>query len=111
MEAHNGMVYYYNSITHLFNLTTEITHNISVLFKQIQYKIKKEIICRYRGLLNVYSREWTQVNETGRIQFSRKHLLAPSQIHELHSVIIARYLRQWMEQIHNVTMNLERKYF
>jgi hypothetical protein len=110
LEAHDAMTYYYNSITHLLNLTREYTYNISVLFKQIQDSIKKEIICRYRGLLNVYSREWAQVNEIHQIEFSRKHL-PPSQIHELHSIIMARYLRQWMEQINHVIINLEIKYF
>src|SRR5689334_17493680 len=105
------MGYYYNSITDLLNLSREYTHNINVLFKQIQDNIKNEIICRYRGLLNVYSREWTQVNEIRRIQFSRKHHLAPSLIHELHSAVIARYLRKWMEQINNVIIDLEMKYF
>ena len=111
MEAHYAMIYYYNSISDLFNLTNGHTHNINVLFQQIQDKIKKEIICRYRSLLNVFSREWPIVNEIDRINFSRQHSLSSLQVYELHSVIIARYLRKWMKRIDDVITNLEMKYF
>ncbi|CAF0795816.1 unnamed protein product [Rotaria sordida] len=110
-EAHNAMLFYYNSIQDLLDLKVEYAETIDQSFKKIQDNLRFEIICRYRSALNVFSQKWKLVNEAGRIKFSRQHRLAPSFIHHIHSVVIVRYLQQWMELINYVIVNLESKYF
>ena len=52
------MIYYYNSINDLLNLKVPSVHDIDESFKKIQVNIQEEMICRYRNILNVYSRQW-----------------------------------------------------
>jgi len=103
------MIYYYNSINDLFNLNVGYAHTIDESFKNLQDHLQKEIICRYRSVLNVYSQKSKSKHEIGRIQFSELPL-CPSCIHNIHSVVILRYLREWMKKIDVVIDNLESKY-
>jgi hypothetical protein len=81
-------------------------------FKQIEYNLRYEIICRYRSILNVYSHEWPLINEINEIQFSRrKYRSSPSLVYDVHSIIIARLLREWMNRIQSVMINLEAKFY
>jgi hypothetical protein len=105
------MNFYFNSISDLLDSNGIFAEKTDQWFKQIQNNMKDDIICRYRSILNVYSQEWPSVNEIGRIQFSRRHRLSPSLNHNVHSMIIARYLGEWVEEINNVIMNLEMKFF
>ncbi len=108
-EAHDAMIYYYNSINDLINLNPVYGHEIDESFKKIQVNIQEEMICRYRSILNVYSRSWKSFDDIGAIQFSNKHL-CPSCTHNVHSVVIARYLRERMELISRVIANLGMKF-
>ncbi|CAF1403244.1 unnamed protein product [Rotaria sp. Silwood1] len=110
-EAHNAMLFYYNSIEDLLNLKVEYADPIDQSIKKIQDSLRYEIICRYRSALNAFSQKWKSVNEIGRINFSRQHRLAPSFTHHIHSVVIVRYLQQWMKLINSVIVNLESKFF
>jgi len=81
-------------------------------FKQIQYNMRNEIICRYRSVLDVFSYQWPSINQINRIKFSkRKYRNSPSLVHDVHSIVIARLLREWMHRINTVIINLEAKYF
>jgi len=104
------MIYFYNSIDNLLKLEAIFGEKTDKRLKEIQDNIQYEMICRYRSVLNVYSQKWKSANEIDRMQFSGIHRLSPSVIHEVRSVVIARYLRKWMEEINNVIMNLEMKF-
>ncbi len=81
-------------------------------FKQIQYNMRNEIICRYRSVLDVFSYQWPSINQINRMQFSkRKYRNSPSLVRDVHSIVIARLLREWMHRINTVIINLEAKYF
>jgi len=110
-EAHNAMMYYYNSIDDLLKMQGVFGEKTDQRLKEIQDNIRYEIICRYRSVLNVYSQKWRPVNDMGRMQFSRMHRLSPSLIRDVHSIVIVRYLRKWTELINDVFINLEAKYF
>jgi hypothetical protein len=105
------MIYYYNSINDLLNLKVLSVHEIDESFKKIQINIQEEMICRYRNVLNVYSHQWKSFYEIGGIQFSKSNQrICPSCTHNVHSVVIIRYLRRWMELINEVTANLGMKF-
>jgi hypothetical protein len=104
------MIYYYHSINALLNLKVVFAEKIDDSFKKIQDNIRLEIICRYRTVLDVYSQKWKSVHDIGGIQFSKNPRLCPSCKHEVYSVVIARYLREWMEQITEVIENLGTKF-
>jgi hypothetical protein len=110
-EAHNAMIYYYSSIDDLLNLQGFLADQTNESFKKIQNSIKDDIICRYRSILDDYSYRWRSVKEIGGIHFSKHHRLAPSLEYGIHSLVIARYVREWMQQISDVIINLEMKYF
>ncbi|CAF0889625.1 unnamed protein product [Adineta steineri] len=111
LEAHNALVYYYNSIEDLLNLEGVYAEESDERFRKIHDNIKYEMICRYRNILNVYSGKWKSVNEVNdRIQFTRGYRLSPSEIHNIRSIIIARNVRKWTEIIQNVTDNLGYKF-
>jgi hypothetical protein len=105
------LIYYYNSIDDLLKLEGVFVQKPDGRLKEIQDSIKYEMICRYRSVLNVYSQQWKSVNDIDRIQFSRMHRLSPSLTHDVHSIVMIRYLRKWMEQIDDVIVNLEMKLF
>jgi hypothetical protein len=111
LEAHYAMSFYYNSIEDLLNMNVPYESPTDFLFKEIESNLRNEIICRYRNILNVYSYEWPLINQINRIQFSkRKYRDAPSFVDEVHSIIITRLLREWMQRIHSVIINLETKF-
>jgi hypothetical protein len=112
LEAHYAMSFYYNSIQDVLNMNDASALITDSWFKQIEYNLRNEIICRYRSILDVYSHEWPSINQINRIQFSqRKYPDAPSFVHDVHSIIIARLLREWMQRLQSVVINLERKFF
>ncbi len=108
LEAHDAMIYYYKSINDLLQSESLYAEIIDERFKKIQDKIKDEIICRYRNILYVYSKPWTSVHKIDPIKFTKLNL-SPSFNHDVHSVVIARYLREWVQQMNNVISILDRK--
>ncbi len=106
------MSYYYNSIEDVLNMNDVNAFTTDSWFRQIKLNLKKDMICHYRSILDVYSYDWPSINQTNRIEFSqRKYRNAPSLIHDVHSIIITRLLREWMQRIHSVIINLEAKFF
>ncbi len=106
------MSFYYNSIEDLLNMKDFNSFSNGSWFKQIQFNLRNEIICRYRSVLNVYSHEWPSIHQINRIQFSqRKYRHAPSLVYDVHAIIIARLLREWMQRLNSVIINLEAKFF
>ncbi len=105
------MSFYYNSINDILDLNDIFASTPDSWFKQIEFSLKNEIICRYRSILNVYSHEYPLINEVNRIKFSeRRYRNAPSIIHDVHSIIISRLLREWMQKLHSVINNLDAKF-
>jgi hypothetical protein len=104
------MLFFYNSINDLLDLQDVFSYEKDQWFKKIRNNIKDDIICRYRSVLDVFSKNWTPMNQIGRMYFIKKHL-SPSLTHDVHSLVIARYLREWMQQIDKVIKDLEKKYF
>ena len=105
------MTYYHRSIQHLLSSEDATAQRTTVLFKGIIEKIQDELICKYRGILDAFSRDWQSENEVQTIKFFKKRGLAPSLTHDIRSLVIARHLSEWMELIKNVTHGLESKYF
>jgi len=105
------MSFYYNSIDDILNMNDPFALTTDSWFRQIEYNLRNQIICQYRSILYVYSYDWPSINQINRIQFSRrKYRDAPSLGHEVHSIIITRLLREWMQRIHSVMINLEKKF-
>lgn len=102
------MLYYYNSITDLLAQENIFAQETDVAFKIIQNNLRKAIICRYRNLLYVYSQNWNSLHHIGRIQFSPLPI-CPSCTHNVHSIVIARYLREWMAKISSVIKEIGSK--
>ncbi|CAF1056771.1 unnamed protein product [Rotaria sordida] len=112
LEAHNAMSFYHNSINDILNMNDTSSLIIDNWFNQIQYNLRYEIICQYRNILNIYSHEWTLINQINRIKFSTiKYQSSPSIIHDVHSIINIQLLQKWIQKIHSVINNLETKFF
>ena len=111
LEAHDAMMFFYNSIDDLLNLQNVFAHQTDQWFRKIRNNLRDDLICRYRSVLHVYSQRWKLVHQIGRIHFSKTPRLSPSFVHDIHSLVLGRYLRDWMEQINRVVANLETKFF
>ncbi|CAF3915614.1 unnamed protein product [Adineta steineri] len=110
LEGHDALVYYYNSIDDLLQLKGTIGEDIDKQFEKIQSNMRSEMICRYQNILNIYSQKWKSANEINdRIKFSKMRRLSPSKIHDIRSVVIIRYLRDWIEDIIDALTNVETK--
>ena len=105
------MIFFTNSIAELLDSPPLSTHTIDEKFEQIHRSLTQKLICRYRDVLKFLSLKWKSPRQIGRIHFSNKSRLSPSLVYNIHSIVIARYLRQWMEQINRVILNLEMKFF
>ena len=104
------MTFYYKSIEDIINLKNIFAVTVDDWFGQIQKELRWEVICEYRRILDVYSIQWPLINEIPRIQFSPKIFrTSPSLIHNVHSVVIARLLREWMHRINEVMINMKMK--
>jgi len=102
------MGFYYNSIHDISNKHMMSSYTTNIWFQDIANTLKKEIICRYRSILDVYSAEWPSINQINRIQFGPKER-RDTLDHEARSVVIAKLLSQWMHKIRFVISNLENK--
>ena len=109
VEAHTAMIFYYHSIGSLLKDEDIFAHKTDEWFKKIQNTIRSDIICRYQSALHIFSHQWQPNNNIGEIYFSKQHRLSPSVTHDVHSVVIAKYLKQWMERINNVIDNIPAK--
>lgn len=104
------MVFFYNSIDDILELKVEYAELIDHSLQRIQINLRYEIICRYRSALHVYSPKWKPAHDISRMKFSKHHRLPPSMLHQVHTVVVLRYLQNWMEMINNITANLGIKY-
>ncbi|CAF1506100.1 unnamed protein product [Adineta steineri] len=110
LEGHDALIYYYNSIDDLLQLKGTFGEETDKQFEKIQSNMRSEMVCRYRNILNVYSQKWKLANEiTDRLHFSKMHHFSPSMIHDIRSVVIIRYLRDWIEDIIDALSNVETK--
>ncbi len=106
------MSFYYNSIEDLLNMNDVVPSKTDFQFKQLQLNLSSEIICRYRSVLDVYSQKWPSIHQIKRIRFpQRMYRNAPSVDHDVHSIVITRLLREWMERVHSVIFNLKDKFY
>lgn len=105
------MILFTNSIAELLDSRPFSTQAMDEQFEQIHRSLSHKLICRYRDILKFLSLKWKSTRQIGRIHFSNKSHLSPSLVYDIHSIVIARYLRQWMEQMNQVLLNLEMKFF
>ncbi len=111
MEAHHAMSFYYNSIEDILNMKYIFALKTDSWLKEIKVSLRNEMICPYRSILNVYSYKWPSINHIKRIQFSKENDGKPqSLVHDAHSMVVTRLLRQWMGSIDFILTNLERKF-
>ncbi len=111
MEAHDAISFYYNSIDDILNMKNIFALKTDSRLKEIKASLRNGIICPYRSILNVYSYKWPSINHIKRIQFSEEKDGKPqSLVHDAHSIVVTRLLRQWMGSIDIILTNLERKF-
>jgi len=106
------MSFYYNLIEEILNMKeTFASEKIDPWFKKIKDTLRNEIICPYRSILDVYSSEWSPINQINRIEFSRHtYGQSPSTVHGIYSVAITKSLRQWMQRLPSVAINIKVKF-
>ncbi|CAF3327415.1 unnamed protein product [Rotaria socialis] len=110
LEAHNAMIFFYNSIEDLLRIDVPYTAAVDKLFKRINYDLREEMICRYRRALYVFSQKWKSANEIERMNFTKhEHERAKSMTHHVHSIVILRRLKEWVALISYVIVNLSNK--
>ena len=110
LEAHDAVLYFSNSIDDLRGLEGMFAKTMDDEFEEVQKQLTEGMVCRYRGVLHVYSQSWLSADElAGRMQFSEMEHLSPSHVHEVRSVVIARHLRRWMQSIADALEIVERK--
>jgi hypothetical protein len=105
------MSFYYNSIEDILNMNDIFGSATNSRLEEIKFSLRNEIICPYRSILNVYSYEWPSINQTNRIEFSkRKHRNARSLVYRAHLIVVTRLLSEWMERLDSVIGSLKRKF-
>ncbi len=104
------MIFFFNTINDLLSLQDLFSEQTDKWFKIIQNNIEDDIICRYRSVINVFYQKWKPMNQISRMHFSKKSNLPPSLIHDVHSLVITNYLKQWMVQIDEMIEDLPLKY-
>lgn len=106
------MSFYYNSIEDLLYMKHPFTSITDSWFNQIHVNLGKEMICRFRSILNVYSHQWPSIHQIKQIEFSRRKYRDVSALaHETHSIVIIQLLHEWMQRIHSVIINLDKKFY
>jgi len=111
LEAHYAISFYYNSIEDILNMKNIFALKTDSWLKAIKASLRNQMICPYRSILNVYSYKWPSINDINRIQFSKENDSLPrSLVHDAHSIVVIRLLRQWMGSIDFILTNLERKF-
>lgn len=80
-------------------------------FKQIQVDLKNDMICCYRGILDVYSHGFPTMTQVKQIPFSeRKYASKPSLVHDVRSIVVVRLLREWMQKINSAIVAIDKKF-
>lgn len=105
------MSFYYNSITNIVidNITT--MWKLDDALRAVQNDIRFEMICQYRNIFNVYSQTWTPIYKIHHIVFSTHlHIASPSIRHCVHTSVVIRLLREWIQRIHSVIDQLDKKF-
>ncbi len=79
--------------------------------KEIKVSLRNEMICPYRSILNVGCYKWPSINDINRIQFSKENdSLTRSLVHDAHSIVVIRLLREWLGSVDFMLTNLEGKF-
>lgn len=105
------MVLFANSIVELLDSRPFSSQAIDEKFERVHKSLTQQLICRYRDVLKFFSLKWKSSGQIGRLHFSSRSRLSPSFVSDIHPIVLARYLRQSMEQINQVILNLEMKFF
>lgn len=104
------MLFFYNSIDQLRKNRDSLTKRTDEWFEDIQRDLQRDVICRYRAVLNVYSQDQSSKFDIEKLEFSERRI-AHSIAHQVQSIVIARHLYEWMSEISSVINQLETKYF
>ncbi|CAF3790185.1 unnamed protein product [Rotaria magnacalcarata] len=109
LEAHDAMSFYYNTIGDILHVSNTSSTDDSL--KIIQNDLRRGIICEYRNVLSVYCHRWTTIDRIKLVEFSKINFhMAQTFLNDAHSMIVIDILRIWMDKIHRVIDNLEKKY-
>ncbi|CAF1029404.1 unnamed protein product [Adineta ricciae] len=111
-ETHNALIYFANNIIGVRLLENNYGQDVDHAFANIQTVLKFEMVCRYRNVMNVFSVPWKSIHEINdRLHFSArmKHLCL-SDYYAVRSIVIARHLHEWMQNLTKGINDLETKY-
>ncbi|CAF1188671.1 unnamed protein product [Adineta ricciae] len=111
-ETHNALIYFANNIGDVRRLENNYGQGVDHAFANIQTVLKLEMVCRYRNVMNVFSTPWKSIHEINdRLIFSARMIhLCLSDYYAVRAIVIARHLRQWMEDLITGINGLDTKY-
>lgn len=101
MEEHDAVSFYYNSVNNLLSMDPTVTYTTSEKFVHIEDKLRYSMICPYRNILDIYSREWLSIYRSEQLSFSPQlQSYALSIQYDVRSIVLLRFLTEWMDKIH-----------
>ena len=109
-EAHSALSYFYNLINGLFKLEDDFQYDHNSRVKKIQYLLVNEMICPYRNVLAVYALDWQSTPQTHHIQLAHHPELAQSTVENIYLLVLTKLLRQWVQRINSVIVDLDKKF-
>ncbi|CAF3189656.1 unnamed protein product [Rotaria sp. Silwood2] len=110
-EEHNAFSYLYNSIHNILKIRNIFGTSVDDSFKTILNNLQKNILCKYRSILHVYSDSWSRIDEINGIEILRmRKRHAPSFFHNAYSMIVVELLQEWIKNVNNIVVNIDSKY-
>lgn len=102
--------YLYKSVINLRNASSLSKHDWDETFDNIQTTLQEEMICNYRSVLQVYAETWSSTERIHGLSVGRtQKRQITSLAYHTYVIITLRLLRQWMQSIDNIIMNLDKK--
>lgn len=109
-EAHSALSYFYNFINGLFKLEDDFQYDHNSQVKKIRDRLVNEMICQYRNVLAVYALDWQPIERTHHIQLAHHTQLAQSTVENMYLLVLTKLLREWMQRINSVIVDLDKKF-
>jgi hypothetical protein len=111
-EENYAFSFLYNSINNILKMENPFRGPTEKSFKNISNTLRKNILCNYRNILHVYSARWFSIDEINGIQMSNPHKQhAPSLVYNGYSMIVIRLLQEWIKNVNEFAVNIEKKAF
>lgn len=90
-----------------FPTSTDIDESL----KKIQDLLQSDFICQYRTIFHIYSRKWISIYHIPQVSFSpRLQSLSPSCRDGVQTIVLVRWLNQWMKDIQRVMNNIQENF-